>query len=228
MVWAYLKRGFEPALTAATIPERYVEQAKRRNMTLFRRPPLREASHVLLMPSFDPALRSRPPKATALDHERLAPVARKVWEDLKRDPLENTQELEARATRYKTWLPEGYDLRVEHLGLFVREGRFVRAFSEACFALPEGEQLTAPIETEFGVHVAWVTRRLEALDTPDEVIDAEVRARSLNEVRQLELNGALERLRERMVWVDEGYFLSDDAPHDPSEDQPSRAERLTP
>jgi len=202
--WRYLKESFEPPLSAARLPARYVEQATRQNLRLFRHPELREASHVLLTALSPPSADGRParPRVTPADVALLTPLAARVAEDLRARPVASDEELLARRDLYAAWLPSGYEVRVERLGRFSREGPYVRPFADACFALREPGALTPPFATEFGVHVARVSAVVPALHTPDEALEREVRARLVDEVRALELQRALDAERQRAdVWV---------------------------
>jgi len=207
LVWAYLKERFETSLRLETIPQRYVDLATRSNLGLYKHPPLKRGVHFLIHVAYDISVTSKPPVVTQDDYARLKPIAAALHQAIASDPPAQGSELEARLSAYQALIPEGYTLRFESLGTFPREGRFVRAFSEACFALKEGEHLTPPVESRFGVHIAWIDEHIPAKDTPNDELDADVRRRILNEVRGLELSASLNRERDQEVWVDEDYFL---------------------
>ena len=139
---------------------------------------------------------------TPADVALLTPIAARVAEDLRARPVASDEELLARRDAYASWLPRGYEVRVERLGRFSLEGPYVRPFAEACFALHAAGALTPPFATEFGVHVARVSAVIPAKHTPDDELEREVRARLVDEVRALELQRALAAEREgAALWV---------------------------
>jgi len=207
LAWAYLSEVHERDLTEESVPQRYVDLALKQNLGLFRHPPLKRGVHFLIHTSYDLSVSTKPPIFNEQDLAKVMPIAEAIYQRIQAHPPHTGASLRDRLASYQALVPEGYTLRFEDLGTFPQRGRFVAPFSDACFALQEGERLTPPVKTQFGVHIAWIDEHIPAKDTPQAEIDAEVRRRILDEVRGLELNRALSADRERSVWVDEGYFL---------------------
>lgn len=212
LAWAYLSEIHEKKLTLETIPQQYIELAIKSNLGLFRHPPLKRGVHFLIHTNYELSVSTKPPVFTHEDYQRTREAAEHIYQLISKQPPRVGQDLEHRLQDYQKLLPLGYTLRFENLGTFPQRGRFVEPFSDACFALKEEEHLTHPIQTQFGLHIAWIDEHIPAKHTPQEELDAEIRRRILDEVRGLELNALLNEDRTSIVWVDEDYFLGPTSP----------------
>ena len=172
---------FERKFQQDNLPQRYIDNAKRKNMGIFRHPELRRAVHLLIKP-----VTSSISEMTKTQAEVLRPIVKRVESDLKQRPITSADELKSRVDHYQAWIPKDYEVIFENLGRFALEGRFHRGFSEECFHVKTPRTLTEPIETPFGFHFVWIQEIIAPLDTSDEDIEAEVKKRLLPAIRKHE------------------------------------------
>ena len=173
--------GFEHDVQSDRLPRHYIEDAKRKNLGLFRHPELRRAVHLLLKPITESREQMSLQQANL-----LKPIVERIHLDLQRRAVTSAEELKSRVDDYQAWVPQGYEVIFENLGRFALEGRFHRGFSRACFDIKTPKTLTSPIETPFGFHWVWIQEVIAPLDTSDEEIEAEVKKRLLPAVRKHE------------------------------------------
>ena len=176
-----LRDDFERQFQQDNLPQRYIDNAKRKNMGIFRHPELRRAVHLLIKPVTSSSI-----EMTKTQAEVLRPIVKRVESDLKQRLITNAEELKSRVDHYQAWVPKDYEVIFENLGRFALEGRFHSGFSEACFQVKTPRTLTEPIETPFGFHFVWIQEVIAPLDTPDADIEAEVKKRLLPAVRKHE------------------------------------------
>lgn len=188
----YLKRGFEAEVTVATVPTELLRKAYDRNIGFYKHPPLRTVDHILVaQPGFkmptDPDLVTR---ARAL--------AERIAADLAADPPADAEAFRARAARFQDAAKaEGLVLKAENLPRFAQRGPYVQAFADAAFAVPAVGDVTAPTESQFGLHIIRLDAIVPAADTTFEEARADIAAKILGEHRNMEFRRRTEALMEQ-------------------------------
>ncbi len=189
IVQAYLRKEFEPNMTAAKIPMHYVRLAYDRNIWRYTHPTLRKGQHILVTTKaskrpVDPALDA---KAKALAERITADaIAQKPKGDFAR--FAEGYKAEAKAM--------GLQVRGEGLGYFALEKEkrhFTDEFTERAFELPIGVP-NPPFPTAFGYHVVKLSEEKPAVDISFEEAEPGIRKRILDEVRSLEMKKLVQSL----------------------------------
>ncbi len=189
MVLRYLVETFEATWSAARIPKEYVEGAFQRNRAFYNHPALRRARHLVITDEAAKLPRDAPGEH---DAKRLAEA---LAGSLRQDPPGSVEAFEARA---KAFVPRaeaaGLLARVENLGRFPADGRYVPDFTRHVFEISTAGETTDAFRTDFGWHVVYVEEVIpEETNTVDDV-EQEIRERIEPEVRAYELRKLTDRL----------------------------------
>ncbi len=187
MVADYLTENFEKTYSLQSIPRNYVEQAYRQNQHLYVHPDLRNAIHLLITGDH-----SRMP-ADSDQVEKARALAQKISNMLSQQPIENKDEFSNLAEQFRPEVEAaGFQLKIEDLGLFAQQDRYDPDFTAPCFEVQAEGQLTPPIRTIFGFHIAYIAAVIPAISKPLSEVEDEIRQRILNDFRALEFKKLVE------------------------------------
>ncbi|MCK6572132.1 peptidyl-prolyl cis-trans isomerase [Myxococcota bacterium] len=187
----YLKRHFEPEVGPGSIPRAVVERAYDRNLGMFVRPEFRRADHILVgTPEFKPWTRPS-------DAEAARRLAERIAAHFALHPPADAAAFRAAALPFEAEAKSaGLALKVETLAPFSIDGPLVRPFSEAAFALKGPGAVSAPVATDFGLHVIRLDGLEPAINRRFDEAEAEIRERLLPEFRLQKLRQHTEALLE--------------------------------
>ncbi len=163
MVRVLLEESFEPDTTTDKVPAETLEEAFRSNYWYFNNPDTVSASHLLFK------VKKRAPEETWEARRREAEQARSR---LVAVPLKDKEDFRQRSEALAS---DHADLNLADLGAFAHKGRFVKPFSDAAFALGDGE-LSQPVRTQYGWHLIYryafkPARSVTMDDVRDEVME---------------------------------------------------------
>ena len=94
---------FEHKHRIDALPMRFVNEAKQKNIGLFRHPELRRANHLLLKPNG-----SEEGSMTVYQAQELQPIVKRAAETLKSLKVSDAATLEAQRKLFESWLPKGW------------------------------------------------------------------------------------------------------------------------